>query len=105
LAEDCREAALVIARFDAPANCAAPAIDLRTLATTGAIGLRRVDGKWLAEPARSQFAERPWFGRAGPADAQALSRLEGAADGRMGTGATREDREGPTPDEDDAVEE
>lgn len=95
-ADDCRDAALVVTDLDAPAGCAAAVIDRRTLATTGAIALYRVKGRWVAEPARSPLAERPWYGRARAADAQALSRLAGrpaaasaAADG--GTDALPED--------------
>jgi competence protein ComEC len=75
-ADDCREAGLVISQRDVPAACAAPAVDRRTLNTTGAIGLRRVDGRWIAETARSPFADRPWYGRPLPPDANALTRLE-----------------------------
>jgi hypothetical protein len=65
-----------VAKFDVPSGCKAPVIDRGTLATTGAISLRRVDGKWIAEPARSPLANRPWFGRVSEPDAAALSRLE-----------------------------
>jgi competence protein ComEC len=74
--DDCRDAGLVVSQRDIPAACAAAAIDRRTLSTTGAIGLRRVEGKWIAETARSPRADRPWYGRAQPADANALARLE-----------------------------
>jgi competence protein ComEC len=74
-ADDCRDAALVATRFELPERCAAPGIDRRLRATTGAIALRRVDGKWIAETARSPFADRPWYGRAAPADVTALDRL------------------------------
>lgn len=76
-ADDCREAAFLITRLEAPPACRAPVIDRRTLATTGALSLRRVDGAWIAEPARAPYADRPWYGRAKPADANVLSRLAG----------------------------
>jgi competence protein ComEC len=74
-ADDCRDAALVVTRFELPERCAAAGIDRRLRATTGSIALRRIDGKWVAETARSPFADRPWYGRAAPADAKALERL------------------------------
>jgi competence protein ComEC len=76
LLDDCRDAGLIVTTLDVPAACKTPVIDRRTLATTGAIALRRVDGKWIAEPARSPLANRPWFGRARAPDAVALSRFE-----------------------------
>jgi competence protein ComEC len=67
---------LALRRGLAPAACGAPSIDRRMLATTGAMGLRRVEGKWIAEAARSPLADRPWYGRALPPDGNALARLE-----------------------------
>lgn len=78
LFDDCREAGLVIANFDVPLTCRAPVIDRRTLATTGALSLQRVDGRWIAEAARAPDADRPWFGRARRPEAHALERLAGA---------------------------
>jgi competence protein ComEC len=75
-ADDCRNAALVITKLEAPVACAAPVIDRKILATTGAVALYRVGGRWTAEPAREPTAERQWYGRATPADPRALSRLE-----------------------------
>jgi competence protein ComEC len=75
--DDCRDAALVVTRLRAPAACAAAAIDRDVLATTGAVALSRVDGKWIAEAARSPYADRPWYGRPAPPDAAVLARLEG----------------------------
>jgi competence protein ComEC len=74
-ADDCRDAALVVSRHELPAACAAPGIDRRTLATTGAVSLRRVGGTWVVETARSPLADRPWFGRAAPPDPRVLVRL------------------------------
>lgn len=108
-ADDCREAALIVTRLNAPAQCRVPVIDARTLATTGAVSLRRVDGKWTAEAARPPLAERPWFGRRGPADAAALSRLSSGRTQARATDAETvafDSEEVPTPeppDDSDAV--
>jgi competence protein ComEC len=89
-ADDCREAGLVVSQREVPAACQAPAIDRRVLTTTGAMGLRRVNGTWIAEPVRSPFADRPWYGRAMPPDANALSRLA-----RRGPAKPKSDAEPP----------
>jgi competence protein ComEC len=85
--EGCAEAALVVTAYDAPRGCAAPVVDRRLLATTGAIALRRSEGKWLADPSRSPIADRPWFGRSAPPDAEALLRLEGSVKGKADVGS------------------
>jgi competence protein ComEC len=74
-ADDCRDAALVVSKSQLPEACAVPGIDRRMLSTTGAISLRRIDGKWVAETARSPYADRPWYGRPGPPDPKVLERL------------------------------
>jgi competence protein ComEC len=74
-ADDCRQAALVISRFELPELCAAAGLDRRTLVVTGAVSLRRVDGKWIVETARSPYADRPWYARAAPVDVRVLERL------------------------------
>jgi competence protein ComEC len=74
-ADDCREAALVVTRFELPERCASAGVDRPLRAATGAIALRRVDGRWVAEFARSPFADRPWYGRSAPVDASVLERL------------------------------
>jgi competence protein ComEC len=103
LLDDCREAGLVVAKFDVPSGCKAPVIDRRTLATTGAIALRRVNGKWVAEPARSPMSNRPWFGRASAPDASALSRLD-VPNVREGIHEPREIDDVPVPDLPDGEE-
>jgi competence protein ComEC len=104
-ADDCREAGLVVTRHEVPESCRAAVIDRRTLATTGAIALRRVDGKWVAEPARSPLATRPWFGRARAADPQALLRLEGRSAGAPGADASiDDDGDEAGPEQHDAVD-
>jgi competence protein ComEC len=110
LAEDCREAALIVTQLEVPAACAAARVDLRMLATTGAIALRRVDGRWVAEPARSPRADRPWYGRRTPPDASALNALERrepAVRARSEPPDDRSDEEpmADAPDDADAAEE
>jgi competence protein ComEC len=75
LLEDCGHAALIIANRTIPEACTSAVIDRSTLATTGAIALRRTATGWEAVPSRSPNADRPWFGRAKAPDANALSRL------------------------------
>jgi competence protein ComEC len=77
--DDCRQAALVITRLEAPSACQVPVIDRKTLAATGALSLRRIDGAWVEEAARPLYSDRPWYGRARPAEPNALSRLQGGA--------------------------
>lgn len=77
-ADDCKQAGVVVSAFDIPAACKAPGIDRKMLATTGAISLRRVDHEWKIETVRSSYADRPWYGRAKPADPEALARFRKA---------------------------
>jgi competence protein ComEC len=99
LREECRGASLVVTRLFAPSDCRAPVIDQRTLATTGAVALRRVDSKWIAESARSPFEDRPWFGRATAPDAAALSRIEGTVAVKRASDRSRVDAgDVPTPE-------
>jgi competence protein ComEC len=102
-AETCGTAALVIARGAAPTDCAVPVVDQRMLATTGALSLRWVDKKWVADPARAPTADRPWFGRREAADPAALSRLDRSRAGepRADIGAAPGEKE-DLPDERDA---
>lgn len=100
LREACRGTALIITRLHADADCRAPVIDKRTLETTGAISLQRTGGQWIAEPARSPFEDRPWFGRAAPPDPGVLSRLKGAG-GHVRTESDRlhgDAEDAPTPE-------
>lgn len=75
LLEDCGRAALIIANRNVPAACASAVIDRNTLATTGAIALKKTANGWEAIPSRALNADRPWFGRAKAPDANALARL------------------------------
>jgi competence protein ComEC len=99
LADACGEGGLVVAGFEVPQSCAAPLVDRRVLATTGAISLRRVDGRWIADPVRSPTADRPWFGRRVAPDAAALSRLD-----RLRQGISSVGREAPPGNVDDPPE-
>jgi competence protein ComEC len=104
LSEGCREATLVVTRFEGATDCAAPIVDLRMLATTGALSIRRVDGNWIADPARSPIGDRPWFGRRTPPDAGALGRLIGSRRTAPGTETTNSDPEERSADGEDAYE-
>jgi competence protein ComEC len=73
--ESCGEAALVVSRFGAGEGCLAAIVDRVMLRNTGALALWRRDGAWVAEPARALHADRPWYGRRAPADANALAAL------------------------------
>lgn len=75
--EHCGDAALVISRSGSGAGCLAPTVDRAMLRSTGTLALWRKDGVWLAEPARALHADRPWYGRRRPADANALAGLKG----------------------------
>jgi competence protein ComEC len=77
-ADDCREAGVVISAFDIPAACKAPGIDRKMLSTTGAISLRRENNEWKIETVRKPYADRPWYGRAKPADPEVLDRFRKA---------------------------
>jgi len=104
-ADDCREAALVVSPLDVPAACAAAAVDRRALASTGALALRRVKGEWVAEPVRSPFADRPWYGRARAPDPAALARLYRRPNAPAGTEPLARPDEIPVPDEGSVNEE
>jgi competence protein ComEC len=93
LGDDCREAALLITKLDAPAACSVPVIDRKTLATTGAIALYRRDGRWIAETARAPEWDRVWYGRAGTAEPNALSRLQGDMPRALRTGSKAQPQE------------
>jgi competence protein ComEC len=60
VAEDCRDADLVVTTREAPANCRAPVIDRRTLREGGALALQRIEGGWKIERAVPSGTERPW---------------------------------------------
>jgi competence protein ComEC len=59
-ADDCSRAALVVARRDPPADCAATVIDRSLLAATGALALRRIGQSWEITSARPPGYDRPW---------------------------------------------
>jgi competence protein ComEC len=75
--DDCNDAALVISATDIPATCRAVSIDRKLMITTGAVSLRHMNsGEWKIETVRSPHADRPWYGRAQPADPDALVRFK-----------------------------
>jgi len=73
--DDCRGAGLVISMSGTGKECAAPVVDRAMLRSAGALALWRKDGAWVAEPARALDANRPWYGRTRPVDADALAGL------------------------------
>lgn len=75
LLEDCGRAVLIVANRNVPLSCASAVIDRRTLSTTGAVALKKTASGWEAFPSRAPNADRPWYGRAKAADANALARL------------------------------
>ncbi|MBL8569626.1 MAG: ComEC family competence protein [Phreatobacter sp.] len=77
VADDCREARIVVTRFALPANCRALIIDTRALAWTGAVRLFREGDGYRVETARAASGTRPWF-RPRPAGAP-VSLLQPAA--------------------------
>lgn len=80
--DDCREAGLVISTFEAPKGCLAATVDRATLGSTGALALWRKDGTWIVEASRALYADRPWYGRTKPVDADALAGLTGRPNSR-----------------------
>ncbi|MFY9698081.1 MAG: ComEC/Rec2 family competence protein [Rhodoplanes sp.] len=59
-ADDCVRAALVVARRDPPADCAATVVDRERLRTSGALALRRLGQGWEITPTRPPGYDRPW---------------------------------------------
>ncbi len=59
-AEDCRRAAVVLSRRNAPPDCAALVIDRKAWQRGGAIALRRVGTAWEITEARPPGYDRPW---------------------------------------------
>ncbi|MFZ1886187.1 MAG: ComEC/Rec2 family competence protein [Rhodoplanes sp.] len=70
-ADDCVRAALVIARRDPPADCAATVIDRERLRSSGALALRWLGQGWEIMPARPPGFDRPWAPAATESRAQA----------------------------------
>lgn len=60
LADDCREAAIVVTAFAAPADCAARVIAAEELRGSGAVVLYRRGDAWRVEATRRNGAQRPW---------------------------------------------
>jgi competence protein ComEC len=101
-ADDCRDAALVVSKFDVPRACAAASVERRMLATTGALALRHTHGGWKVEAARSPTADRPWYGRARPPDPAALARLQERSRALVTQAAPADDESMPAADSDDS---
>ena len=59
-ADDCARAALIIARRDPPADCAASVIDRDRLRRSGALALRWSGQGWEITPTRPPGYDRPW---------------------------------------------
>jgi competence protein ComEC len=68
LADDCREARLVVTRFAVPDGCGAVVLNLAAIPWTGALRLRHEAGSWQVETARLTSGTRPWH-RAPPTGA------------------------------------
>ncbi len=66
LADDCREARLVVTRYAVPEGCGAVVVNLSAVPWTGAIRLRQEAGTYQVETARPISGTRPW-NRAAPA--------------------------------------
>ena len=78
-ADDCESAGIVVSSFDVPRLCKSPGIDRSMMETTGAVSLRRTNGEWEVKTVRSPNSDRPWYGRAKPADPDVFSRFKKTA--------------------------
>ncbi len=58
--EDCRRTSLVVSARKIPSDCAALGIGRNDWRLSGAMALRRVDGRFEIEPARAASYDRPW---------------------------------------------
>lgn len=61
LADDCREARIVITRHHPPDGCGATVVHVTALAWTGAVALRTTAGRLAVEPSRPPSGFRPWY--------------------------------------------
>jgi competence protein ComEC len=61
VADDCREARIVVTRQPVPAGCPATIVDLRAIAWTGAVRIHGGESGLGVEAARPEGADRPWF--------------------------------------------
>lgn len=75
LADDCREARIVVTRHDPPEACAAVIVDLRAIARTGAVRLHEDAGALRVEAARPDGTDRPWFRPRPPGTTPVLVRI------------------------------
>jgi competence protein ComEC len=58
--EDCRRALLVISAREAPPDCGALTVDRRVWRASGAMALRRVEGRFEIAATRPRGYDRPW---------------------------------------------
>jgi competence protein ComEC len=58
--EDCRRASFVVSGREIPGDCAARVIGPKDWRTSGAMAVRRLNGRFEIEPARSAGYDRPW---------------------------------------------
>ncbi|MBN8944620.1 MAG: ComEC/Rec2 family competence protein [Rhizobiales bacterium] len=98
LADDCREARLVVTRFTAPADCRATVLDLRGLPWTGAIALYVAGEGYRVETGRDPASRRPWFRPRPAGEAITLIRPPGPS---ATTGPAQPTSETEAPDETD----
>lgn len=61
VADDCREATVVVTRHPVPERCSASVIDLSGLAWTGAVVLHRRGEAFVVVPSRAAGSLRPWY--------------------------------------------
>ncbi|MGA8158170.1 MAG: ComEC/Rec2 family competence protein [Rhodoplanes sp.] len=96
-ADDCVRAALVIARRDPPADCAATVIDRERLRSSGALALRRAGQGWEITPTRPPGFDRPWAKAATESRAQAPATRSPRASPRDATPAIKDLEPGDAP--------
>jgi competence protein ComEC len=90
--EDCRRAAVVITRRQAPPGCAAMLLDRNVWRTTGALALRRTGDGFAMTAARPPGYDRPWS-RAPTADGVAVGRDRSPSDRPAARDATPRDED------------
>ncbi|WP_439574874.1 ComEC/Rec2 family competence protein [Phreatobacter sp.] len=78
VADDCREASLVVTRHPAPADCRAIVVDLAGLPWTGAVVLRRHGDQLSVAPSRPPAGLRPWYRPRPAGEPKPLVRLPAA---------------------------
>lgn len=92
LADDCREARILVTRFAVPSGCRAAVIDLRGLAWTGALAVFPATHGFRIETSRDPASMRPWFRPRPAGGVVQVLRQPGAVDDRPAA-APAEERE------------